>query len=85
MGTVLNASKLPLTTWFLVIHLRTQSKTGMAALQLMRDLGVSYRSAWLIMHWLMQAILTDLLSDALRRNPWREVSLLKRMPTVICA
>jgi len=45
---VLDASKRPLTTWFLAIHLLTQSKTGMSALQLMRDLGVSYRSAWLI-------------------------------------
>jgi ribosomal protein L37AE/L43A len=56
VGTVLDASKLPLTTWFLAIHLLTQSKTGMSALQLMRDLGVSYRSAWLIKHKLMQVM-----------------------------
>lgn len=56
-GTVFDASKLPLTTWFLAIHLLTQSKTGMSALQLMRDLGVSYRSAWLLKHKLMQVML----------------------------
>ena len=55
-GTVFDASKLPLTTWFLGIHLLTQSKTGMSALQLMRDLGVSYRSAWLLKHKLMQVM-----------------------------
>ncbi len=55
-GTVFDASKLPLTTWFLAIHLLTQSKTGMSALQLMRDLGVSYRSAWLLKHKLMQVM-----------------------------
>ncbi|WP_271007618.1 IS1595 family transposase [Paucibacter sp. B51] len=55
-GTVFDASKLPLTTWFLAIHLLTQSKTGMSALQLMRDLGVSYRSAWLVKHKLMQVM-----------------------------
>jgi len=55
-GTMFDASKLPLTTWFLAIHLLTQSKTGMSALQLMRDLGVSYRSAWLVKHKLMQVM-----------------------------
>lgn len=55
-GTVFDASKLPLTVWFLAIHLLTQSKTGMSALQLMRDLGVSYRSAWLVKHKLMQVM-----------------------------
>lgn len=55
-GTVFDASKLPLTTWFLAIHLLTQSKTGMSALQLMRDLGVCYRSAWLLKHKLMQVM-----------------------------
>lgn len=55
-GTVFDASKLPLTSWFLAIHLLTQSKTGMSALQLMRDLGVSYRSAWLLKHKLMQVM-----------------------------
>jgi transposase-like protein len=55
-GTVFDASKLSLTTWFLAIHLLTQSKTGMSALQLMRDLGVSYRSAWLLKQKLMQVM-----------------------------
>lgn len=55
-GTLFDASKLPLTTWFLAIHLLTQTKAGMSALQLMRHLGVSYRSAWLIKHKLMQAM-----------------------------
>ena len=37
------ATKLPLTTWFLAIYLLSQAKTGLAALALMRNLGVSYR------------------------------------------
>ena len=32
---------------------------GMSALQLMRDLGVSYRSAWLLKHKLMQVMLGE--------------------------
>ncbi len=41
-------SKLPLTTWFLAIHLISQAKTGISALTLKRDLGVSYPTAWLL-------------------------------------
>lgn len=52
-GTVFDASKLPLTVWFLAMYLLTQTKTGMSALELHRHLGVSYRSAWLVKHKLM--------------------------------
>ena len=52
-GTVFEASKLPLTTWFLAMYLLTQTKTGMSALELHRHLGVSYRTAWLVKHKLM--------------------------------
>ena len=47
-GTMMEHSKLPLTTWFLAIHLISQAKTGMSALALKRDLGVSYPTAWLL-------------------------------------
>lgn len=52
-GTVFEASKLALTTWFLAMYLLTQTKTGMSALELHRHLGVSYRTAWLVKHKLM--------------------------------
>jgi transposase-like protein len=45
-GTVFEATKLPLRTWLLAIHLLTSTKTNMAALELKRHLGVSYRTAW---------------------------------------
>ena len=44
-GTIFSATKLPLTTWFLAIHLVTQAKTGISALSLHRQLGVSYNTA----------------------------------------
>ena len=47
-GTMMEHSKLPLTTWFLAIHLISQAKTGVSALALKRDLGVSYPTAWLL-------------------------------------
>jgi ribosomal protein L37AE/L43A len=55
-GTIFGASKLPLTRWFLAMHLLTQAKTNVAALELTRHLGVCYRTAWLVKHKLMQVM-----------------------------
>jgi len=55
-GTMMDSSKLPLVTWFLAIYLISQAKTGLSALALMRQLGVSYRSAWMLQHKIMQAM-----------------------------
>lgn len=40
----------------MAIYLISQAKTGLSALALKRDLGVSYPTAWLIHHKLMQAM-----------------------------
>lgn len=55
-GTIFEATKLPLTTWFLAMHLLTQSKNNVSALELKRHLGVSYPTAWAIKHKLMQVM-----------------------------
>lgn len=55
-GTLFEATKLPLTRWFLAMHLLTQAKNNVSALELMRHLGVSYRTAWLVKHKLMEAM-----------------------------
>lgn len=52
-GTVFDSTKLPLTVWFLAMHLLTQAKNNVSALELMRQLGVSWRTAWRIKHKLM--------------------------------
>ena len=54
VGTLLQSTRLPLTKWFLGIYLLTQSKTNLAALELMRHLGIAYNSAWRMKHKLMQ-------------------------------
>ena len=38
----MEATKLPLTTWFLAFYLIGQAKTGISSLALMRQLGVHY-------------------------------------------
>jgi transposase-like protein len=55
-GTVFHSTKLALTIWFLAIYLISQAKTGLSALALKRYLGVSYPTAWMIHHKLMQAM-----------------------------
>lgn len=55
-GTLFAQTRLPLRTWFLAIYLLTQHKNGISALALHRQLGVSYNTAWLLKHKLMQAM-----------------------------
>lgn len=55
-GTIFESTKLPLTKWFLAIHLLTQAKTGLSALSLKRQMGVSYNTAWSIKQKLMQVM-----------------------------
>lgn len=55
-GTLMQHSRLKLTQWFLAIYLVTQSKTQIAALALRRQLGITWKAAWLLHHKLMQAM-----------------------------
>ena len=52
--TIFHASKLPLRKWFLAMFLTTLSITNISVLSLMRYLGVSYPTAWLVKRKLMQ-------------------------------
>uniref|UniRef100_UPI0012DA5AE7 IS1595 family transposase n=2 Tax=Xanthomonas graminis TaxID=3390026 RepID=UPI0012DA5AE7 len=49
-------TKLPLQVWWLAIYLVSQAKNGVAALELARQLGVCYRTAWRIKHKVMAAM-----------------------------
>jgi len=49
-GSMMEHTKLPLTKWFLAMYLISQAKTGLSALALKRQLGVSYPTAWLLHH-----------------------------------
>ena len=55
-GTIFEATKLPLTRWFLAMHLLTQAKNNVSALELKRHLGVRYKTAWLMKHKLLQVM-----------------------------
>ena len=55
-GTIFAGTELPLTTWFLAIYLLTQSKNAMSALELKRQVGVSYNTAWLLKHKILHVM-----------------------------
>ncbi|TCV77375.1 IS1595 family transposase [Sulfurirhabdus autotrophica] len=55
-GTIFQATKISLTRWFLAMHLLTQAKNNVSALELKRHLGVSYPTAWLMKHKLMKVM-----------------------------
>ncbi|WP_051304588.1 IS1595 family transposase [Chitinilyticum litopenaei] len=56
-GTLFEKSSLPLRLWFLALYLIGEAKTGLSALALKCQLGVNYRTAWLVQHKIMQAML----------------------------
>lgn len=55
-GTLFESTRLPLRLWFLGIYHLTQPKNSIAALELKRLLGVSYKAAWRMKHKLMQVM-----------------------------
>lgn len=56
-GTILHRSKLPLQTWFWAAHLLATHSNGMSALQLSDQLGVTYKTAWLLAQKLRRAMI----------------------------
>jgi transposase-like protein len=56
VGTVFERSKIPLTKWWLAMHLIGSSKKGISSHQLHRMLGISYKSTWFMMHRIHEAM-----------------------------
>jgi len=56
VGTVFERSKVPLNKWLLVNHLLCSSKKGMSAHQIARMIGVTYKTAWFMMHRIREAM-----------------------------
>lgn len=45
-GTIFHKSATPLKLWFYAIFLFSKSKNGISAMELQRQLGVTYKTAW---------------------------------------
>ena len=55
-NTICVSTKLPLTKWFLAMHLLSQIKTGLSAKELKRQLGIKYCTVWMLKRKLLQAM-----------------------------
>jgi transposase-like protein len=56
VGTVFERSKIPLTKWWMAAHLFNSGKNGVSAHEIHRTLGVTYKTAWFMMHRLREAM-----------------------------
>lgn len=50
VGTIFEASKIPLKKWFIAAYLAFNHKKGISSYQLGRDIGVSQKCAWFMLH-----------------------------------
>lgn len=50
IGTIFECTKLPLVKWFQAIYIHTSHKKGISSCQLARDLGITQKSAWFMLH-----------------------------------
>lgn len=56
VGTVFEASNIPLSTWFPAMYLISAHKKGISSVQLAKDLGVTQKSAWFMLHRIREAL-----------------------------
>lgn len=58
VGTIFEDSKLPLRKWYMAIWLITSHRKGISSAQLARDLAITQKSAWFMLHRLRYAART---------------------------
>ena len=55
IGTALERSKVPLRKWVFAIYLEMTSLKGVSSMKLHRDLGVTQKTAWFMLHRIREA------------------------------
>jgi transposase-like protein len=66
VGTIFEDTKLPLRKWFMAIWLITNHPKGIASTTLAKDLKITQKSAWFVMHRLRHAATTKSFNAPLR-------------------
>jgi transposase-like protein len=55
-GTIFHKTRTPLGSWFWAIYRMSHDKKGISAMQLAKEIGVSYPTAWLMLHKIRKAM-----------------------------
>lgn len=55
-GTIFHKTRTPLSSWFWAIYRMSHDKKGISAVQLAKEIGVSYPTAWLMLHTIRKAM-----------------------------
>lgn len=56
VGTIMENSNIPLNTWFAAIYIATSHKKGISSCQLAKDLGITQKSAWFMLHRIREMV-----------------------------
>lgn len=54
-GTIMERSHIPLDKWLLTMYLLTTARKGLSSLQLAKEIGITQKSAWFLMHRIREA------------------------------
>jgi len=65
VGTMFEGSKISLQKWFAAIYLMTSHKKGISSLQLHRDLGITQKTAWFMLHRIRHSLGLNIQPDKL--------------------
>jgi transposase-like protein len=83
VGTIFEDSKIELRTWMMAVWMLTSHKKGIASTTLARDLGVTQKTAWFMLHRLRYAAQTKSSMPRLRgRLKWTKPMWAARQRTV---
>lgn len=55
VGTIFEDTKIPLQKWFMALYIFSSHKKGISSHQLAKDIGVTQKSAWFMLHRLRYA------------------------------
>ena len=56
VGTIFEASNIPLTLWFKAMYFITANKRGVNSVQLAKYLGITQKSSWFLIHRIREAL-----------------------------
>lgn len=59
VGTVFENTNIPLSTWFAAVYISASHKKGISSIQLGKDLGITQKTAWFMLHRIRKAFATN--------------------------